>query len=519
MCNILRTFTIQLLQNTIIDTHVETNIDTYIYAQSGLTMKKLLLHTLAYLLGCIIASQSCFAETYARSIPITCSQNASASAAFNQRFMDFLEHWQIPGASIAVMHNGKMLVSCGFGWADVDAHEVVQPYSLFRLGSVSKTLTAISILQLIQENKLRFEDKVFDILNDLQPLHSDSLSTNSSSTNSLSTNNLNTNPSSTNSSSTNSSNTNPSSTNTPNLSTDSTTAVSTSNSTFTTAHSTGKPTVLNPDLYKMTVRNLLQMSSGWYVDRPQDFDPLMGPWSSEMFSTLKNNIPPDCKTATQIMMNVPLQFTPGTQFSYSNINYCLLGLIINKKSGQPGYAGYESYIRKRLLAPYGITQMQLGRSELKNKAPNEVKYYYNKDPNLFVDIDRIIDGLPYGDTDMLRKNYSDGGWIASTPDLVKLLQAFGNHKILNPDMIKQMTAKPAFAKTDSGYSAMGWDKVNYWNGQRYLVKTGSFTGTQALIMQSDNGISYAVLFNAKPSNHKQFIKELEALLLQSRFSG
>src|SRR5579872_5867083 len=146
-------------------------------------MKKMFLYQLAFILGCIIASQSCFAGTYARSIPITCGQNASASAVFNQRFMNFLEHWQIPGASIAVMHNGKMLVSCGFGWADVDAHAAVQPYSLFRLGSVSKTLTAISILQLIQENKLSFDDKVFDILNDLKPLDLNSINSISLNTN------------------------------------------------------------------------------------------------------------------------------------------------------------------------------------------------------------------------------------------------------------------------------------------------------------------------------------------------
>ena len=389
------------------------------------------------------------AGTYARSIPITCHDHLAPSAAFNQRFTDFIERWQVPGASLAIMSHGKMRVSCGYGWADMEAHQAVQPDALFRLGSVSKTVTAIAVLQLIQEGKLKFNDKVFNVLNDLKPL----------------------------------------------------------------SHA-----AINPELYQITVRNLLQMSSGWYVDRPQDFDPLLGPWSNTMLKQLKNVIPPNCETASRLMMDMPLQFTPGTQWSYSNVNYCLLGMIINKLSGQIGAQGYESYIQQRLLKPYGVTGMQLGQSNFENRSPREVKYYFHKDPNLFVDIDRSIVGLPYGDTDILKKNYSDGGWIASASDLVKMLQAFSNKKLINENMIKEMIAKPAFTKIKNSYSAMGWDEVNYRNNRYFLVKTGSFTGTKAFIMLSEQGDSYAVLFNAKPAPHKQFVKELESLLLNNEIT-
>jgi len=73
------------------------------------------------------------------------------------------EH-NVPGASLAVTKNGKLLYARGFGWADLQALEPVQPTSLFRIASVSKPITAVAILKLIQEGRLGLRDRVFDIL-------------------------------------------------------------------------------------------------------------------------------------------------------------------------------------------------------------------------------------------------------------------------------------------------------------------------------------------------------------------
>ncbi|MBO4474758.1 MAG: beta-lactamase family protein [Clostridiales bacterium] len=48
-----------------------------------------------------------------------------------------------------------------------------------------------------------------------------------------------------------------------------------------------------------------------------------------------------------------LDFTPGSQFAYSNTNYYFLGMVIEKLSGMP----YDEYIRKNLLEPLGITEL------------------------------------------------------------------------------------------------------------------------------------------------------------------
>lgn len=49
----------------------------------------------------------------------------------------------------------------------------------------------------------------------------------------------------------------------------------------------------------------------------------------------------------------PLEFTPGTQNAYSNSNYYLLGIIIEKLSGMP----YDEYVRKNILEPLSLKDL------------------------------------------------------------------------------------------------------------------------------------------------------------------
>ncbi|MGH9759983.1 MAG: serine hydrolase domain-containing protein, partial [Blastocatellia bacterium] len=57
----------------------------------------------------------------------------------------------------------------GYGWADEQAREPVQPDSLFRIASLTKAFTATAILTLVQDGRLRLDQKAFAILNDLKP--------------------------------------------------------------------------------------------------------------------------------------------------------------------------------------------------------------------------------------------------------------------------------------------------------------------------------------------------------------
>lgn len=73
----------------------------------------------------------------------------------------FIRRWEIAGASVVIAKDGKMIYCRGFGYADTTAKAEIQPYSKFRIASISKLVTATAIMKLQEEGKLSLGDKVF----------------------------------------------------------------------------------------------------------------------------------------------------------------------------------------------------------------------------------------------------------------------------------------------------------------------------------------------------------------------
>jgi N-acyl-D-amino-acid deacylase len=85
-------------------------------------------------------------------------------AGFDKLMTSFIRKHELPGGALAVAKDGRVIYSRGFGYADRDKKEPVQPDALFRIASVSKPLTAAAVLQLVEHKKLKLDDTVFDVL-------------------------------------------------------------------------------------------------------------------------------------------------------------------------------------------------------------------------------------------------------------------------------------------------------------------------------------------------------------------
>jgi D-alanyl-D-alanine carboxypeptidase len=81
--------------------------------------------------------------------------------AIDGQVEDFIAKYNVPGASLAVSKNGKLVYRKGYGFADKEAQEKVTPEHRFRLASISKTYTGVAIMKLVQEGKIKLDDKVF----------------------------------------------------------------------------------------------------------------------------------------------------------------------------------------------------------------------------------------------------------------------------------------------------------------------------------------------------------------------
>jgi CubicO group peptidase (beta-lactamase class C family) len=72
-----------------------------------------------------------------------------------------LERSDIAGASVMVMQNGNVLLEKGYGYADVKAKKPVDPNTtIFRLASISKLFTWISVMQLEEQGKLNLDTDI-----------------------------------------------------------------------------------------------------------------------------------------------------------------------------------------------------------------------------------------------------------------------------------------------------------------------------------------------------------------------
>jgi CubicO group peptidase (beta-lactamase class C family) len=77
--------------------------------------------------------------------------------------------WGVPGGAVALVKDGKLVMAEGYGLADKDGNIPAAADALFRIASLSKPVTAVAALKLVEAGLLSLDAKAFAILSDLQP--------------------------------------------------------------------------------------------------------------------------------------------------------------------------------------------------------------------------------------------------------------------------------------------------------------------------------------------------------------
>jgi uncharacterized protein (TIGR03437 family) len=101
-------------------------------------------------------------------VPVT-GQAVAGLESYDRFMTDFLNKWRIPGGALAVSRNGQLVYARGFGYADRDRQDTVAPDALFRIASVSKPITGVAVMSLVETGKLNLDARVFDLLSNLVP--------------------------------------------------------------------------------------------------------------------------------------------------------------------------------------------------------------------------------------------------------------------------------------------------------------------------------------------------------------
>jgi CubicO group peptidase (beta-lactamase class C family) len=76
------------------------------------------------------------------------------------KLFDCTTNKALPGASVIVIHSGKILLNKGYGLANIQQNKLNTPNTVFRLGSITKQFTAMAILQLYDKQMLQLNDYI-----------------------------------------------------------------------------------------------------------------------------------------------------------------------------------------------------------------------------------------------------------------------------------------------------------------------------------------------------------------------
>src|SRR5215203_2213589 len=71
-----------------------------------------------------------------------------------------MQRQKIPGVSLAVVKDGKPLIVKGYGFANLEHQVPVKLETIFQSGSVGKQFTATAVILLVEEGKIKLDEKI-----------------------------------------------------------------------------------------------------------------------------------------------------------------------------------------------------------------------------------------------------------------------------------------------------------------------------------------------------------------------
>ena len=325
--------------------------------------------------------------------------------------LKIMDRHGIPGAALAIAKNGKLLLAKGYGWANLATGEPATPGTLFGLASLSKSITALATLKLVEQGKLRLDDPVFAILKQIKP---------------------------------------------------------------------PLGAKVDPQLADVTVRHCLNHSGGW--DRGIVGDPVN--WEPQICRAYKLRPPLRSDQFLSFMLTQPLEFKPGSDMKYSNVGFIILGEVISSISGMP----YDRFVIENILKPMGIKRAGLHGFDgqyVKDEAHRHLSGSYVTLPPMLLP---MIDAA--------------GGWSASVVDMVRFLTNFDGSRgtpVLSEKTRRLMVEPPPMPlkPRDNGtYFGLGWDSAKITDQAYACYKEGSYQGMRTFMKRLDDGVCWALLYNA-----------------------
>ncbi|MFF2846356.1 serine hydrolase domain-containing protein [Streptomyces sp. NPDC058001] len=258
---------------------------------------------------------------------------------------------------------------------------------------------------------------------------------------------------------------------------------------------------------RVTLRNLLQHTSGLadYTDvifaDPENLTPEHFRAARFTVRTPEEQVAPAMERAPGWL---PDADDPGaeTRWSYSNTNYVLIGMIIEKVTGHR----WEQEVHERIIEPLGLRHtMSLGTSPY---VPRPTATAYVQFPG--------HDDLT--DTTLSVDSGADGGIVSTTGDMNTFLRALMGGRLLPPEQLAQMrTTVAAPGKAGSGKARYGlgiaWRPVRGCpDGVWYHGGTSFGTVSESAVTADGKVSAAAAVFTTRYGDEKRFDEQSDATI-------
>ena len=275
---------------------------------------------------------------------------------------------RIPGLALLVSRGGQVIRAQGYGLANVELQVPVKPETIFQSGSVGKQFTAIAVMMLVEEGKIRLEDPLAKYFPDAPPVWKE-----------------------------------------------------------------------------VTIRELLSHTAG-FTDYPKSFDMRKDYTEAEQL---------------KIVESIPLAFPPGTSWSYSNLGFLTLGILIHRITGE----FYGDFLEERIFRPLHMqTARIISEADI---VPNRSAGY------------QLVKGELKNQewVSPTVNTTADGSLYFSIMDLAKWDRALYTEKLLKRSSLNEMwtVARLSNGQPNSGHYGLGWF-VETKNGRRVVEHEGEWQG-------------------------------------------
>lgn len=377
--------------------------------------------TLSYALCCLIQLYSP-AQT---GIPVP------EMSGCDEQVQEFMDQYGVPGLTLAIARQGRLLYMRAFGHTGLPGSELTQPYHLFRIASISKPITAVGIMKLLEEGRLSLSDKVFGP-GGLLENHA---------------------------------------------------YLSQANITDERIYDITVQHLLEHSAGWNRSIDCTPAPTSPYPWHFGGCDPIDFPLhAAEVLGAEK---PASEEVLIRFLLEKGLNFTPGGAYAYSNIGFLILGEVIEELEGMP----YEEWMKAEILEPAGICDMHLGNNLLEDRLEREGGYIASGQTLSCYGTGEFVP-WQYGGLNYEAMG-AHGGWIATARDLVRFLLAVDGFStkpdILQPSTLEVMTTPSA----NASWYARGWvvNSANTW------FHDGSLPGTRSFFVRTANGYTWAVITN------------------------